>query len=140
MVTPGGSSIQSITCKNYPDYRQLFWSLAGLIHRRLAGSNGSPALGPSPLGKPLIKGQRGALFIFGTVIGGVLLPLLTRLGFRSTRKAPSRNVNIVSSLLVLIGGLIMRYVWVYAGHDSAQDPQATHEYNRIAWEERTNKR
>ncbi|GCE30218.1 polysulfide reductase [Dictyobacter alpinus] len=92
-----------------------------------------------PLGKPLIKGKRGALFTCGTVIGGVLLPLLGRLGFRISRNVPSRTVNIVSSLFVLIGGLIMRYVWVYAGHDSAQDPEATHEYNRVEWEELTNK-
>lgn len=88
-----------------------------------------PTLGP--LGKPLFTGRDGALLLGGTVSSGLIAPLLLRLGWRMVRKSASREVTIVSSLLVLVGGLILRYVWIDAGRKSADDPQATHLYNEI---------
>ena len=76
------------------------------------------------LKKPLVTGRPGLLFEAGTIGGGLLLPLLTRLSWKLARKAMPRGVNIGLSLLVLLGGLILRYVWIIAGRASADDPQA----------------
>jgi formate-dependent nitrite reductase membrane component NrfD len=84
-----------------------------------------------PLGKPLLKGKTAVFFGAGTIGGGLLLPLLARLGWRFTRKPTPRGLNIGASLLVLAGGLILRYVWVVVGRASADDPQATHRYNAM---------
>lgn len=93
-----------------------------------------PTLGP--LGKPLFKGRNGMFFLGGTVSSGLVAPLLLRLGWKIASKSTPRGVNIVASLLVLVGGLILRYVWIDAGRKSADDPQATHDYNRIEWQQR----
>ena len=89
-----------------------------------------------PLANPLFKGKIGALFKNGTIGGGLLLPLMMRLGWRLTRKRTPRTLNIGASLLVLIGGLILRYVWIAAGRVSADDPRATHYYNAVEWKEK----
>ncbi len=86
-----------------------------------------PTLGP--LGKPLFKGRLGLLFNVGTIGGGLLLPLLTKVGFTLSGRPASRSINIAASLLALTGGFILRYVWVKAGRISADDPLATHYYN-----------
>ena len=93
-----------------------------------------PTLGP--LGKPLFTGRDGTLLLGGTVSAGLVAPLLLRLGRKITRKSTPREVNIVASLLILVGGLILRYVWIDAGRKSADDPQATHYYNNIEWQEK----
>ncbi len=94
----------------------------------------APTLGP--LGKPLFRGRDGTLLLGGTVSSGLIAPLLLRLGWKIVCKSTPREVNSVASLLVLVGGLILRYVWIDAGRRSADDPQATHEYNAIEWKER----
>lgn len=96
-----------------------------------------PTLGS--LGKPLFTGRNGTLLLGGTVGSGLIAPLLLRLGWKAVRKATPRELNLITSLLVLIGGLILRYVWIDAGRKSADDPQATHEYNAIEWQERKNR-
>ncbi len=88
-----------------------------------------PTLGP--LAEPLFKGKTGVAFSVGTVGGGLLLPLLLRLVWRLSGRKPTRSMNIGTSLLVLLGGLIMRYAWVAAGRASADDPRATHYYNNV---------
>jgi formate-dependent nitrite reductase membrane component NrfD len=85
-----------------------------------------------PLGKPLFKGKTAVFFDAGTIGGGLLLPLLVRLGWKLTKKPTPRGLNIGASLLVLVGGLVLRYVWVVVGRASADDPQATHRYNAMA--------
>jgi len=85
-----------------------------------------------PLGKPFFKGETAAFFGVGTLGGGLLLPLLARLAWKLTNKPTPRALNIGTSLLVLGGGLILRYVWVVVGRASADDPQATHRYNAMA--------
>ncbi len=91
-----------------------------------------PTLGP--LGKPIFKGRTGIFFLGGTIASGLIAPLLLRLGWKATGKSTPRSVNIVASLLVLVGGLILRYVWIVAGRESADDPEATHYYNKVEWE------
>ena len=96
-----------------------------------------PILGP--LGKPLFKGKNGALFQVGTVGAGLALPLLIKLVSRVTGRKASREQHIATSLLVLVGGYILRHVWIIAGRASADDPEAVHYYNAKEWEEGSNR-
>jgi len=84
-----------------------------------------------PLARPLFKGRVGVLFMAGTIGSGLLVPLFTRLGWKLTRKPMPRALNIVASLMVLVGGILLRYTWIVAGRESADDPQATHYYNAV---------
>ncbi len=93
-----------------------------------------PVLGP--LSKPLFTGKTGAFFTVGSIGGGIVLPLLAKFGLRLVGKAPSPQARIGTSTLVLIGGLILRYVWIVAGRTSADDPHAVHHYNAIEWQEK----
>jgi formate-dependent nitrite reductase membrane component NrfD len=88
-----------------------------------------PTLGP--LSKPLFQGKLGRLFVAGAIGAGTVLPLGTRLAWKLRRKPTPRSVNVGTSLLVLIGGIILRTVWVVAGRRSADDPQAVNYYNTI---------
>jgi formate-dependent nitrite reductase membrane component NrfD len=90
-----------------------------------------------PLGEPLFKGQAGTLFKVGTIGGGVILPLLARLGWKFMRRSTPRTMNIWLSSMVLIGGLILRYEWIMAGRASADDPKAIHYYNDLEWKEKS---
>ena len=96
-----------------------------------------PILGP--LGKPLFKGKNGVLFQAGTIGAGLAIPLLIKLVSRVTGRKASREQHIATSLLVLIGGYILRYVWIIAGRASADDPEAVHYYNAKEWEEGSNR-
>ncbi|GAC1629327.1 MAG: hypothetical protein NVS4B9_21100 [Ktedonobacteraceae bacterium] len=93
-----------------------------------------PTLGP--LAKPLFQGKTGTLFTMGTIGGGLLLPLLLKLGWRVSRKPTSRSLTVSTSLLVLIGGMILRTAWIVVGRTSADNPQDTHYYNSVEWNER----
>lgn len=84
-----------------------------------------------PLAKPLFKGRLGLFFRTNTIGTGLLLPLLIRSGWKLTRRPVPRSLNIVLSLMVLTGGLILRYVWIIAGRASADNPGAVHEYNAM---------
>jgi len=88
-----------------------------------------PTLGP--LARPLFKGKTGMLFIMGTIVGGLLSPLLLRLGWRMNKKTLPRSLTISTSLLTLIGGAILRAVWILAGRISADNPRDTHYYNAL---------
>jgi formate-dependent nitrite reductase membrane component NrfD len=90
-----------------------------------------PVLGP--LVKPLFKGKTGAAFTAGTIGGGIMLPLLTKIVLRLLGRPSASKVTIGTSILVLIGGLLLRYVWIVAGRTSADDPHATHMYNAMEW-------
>jgi formate-dependent nitrite reductase membrane component NrfD len=92
-----------------------------------------PILGP--LGKPLFRGKNGTLFTAGTIGTGLLVPLLIKLGFRLSGRTASHEQNIGVSLLVLVGGYILRHVWIIAGRASADNPEAVHYYNAKEWNE-----
>src|SRR5579859_3890905 len=72
-----------------------------------------------PLARPLLTGKYGTIFVPGVVLG-MVWPLLAQLhGIRRGRR--TRRGRIVTSLGVLLGGLILRWTLVYAGKDSADD-------------------
>ncbi|MGB3633996.1 MAG: NrfD/PsrC family molybdoenzyme membrane anchor subunit [Rubrobacteraceae bacterium] len=70
-------------------------------------------------GKPLRTGKLGAWFFGGTVFGGLLIP------FALLQGRESRGRSLLASVLVLIGGYLLRRTILDAGTLSAQDPQAT---------------
>jgi formate-dependent nitrite reductase membrane component NrfD len=75
------------------------------------------------LAKPLMSGRWSRMYLFGSLGSGMLLPLLLeRLGFRGG------FWNIVSSLLVLVGGACTRFAVTEAGKESADDPHAYFAY------------
>ena len=93
-----------------------------------------PTLGP--LGRHLFKGKTGQFFTLGTIGGGLLLPLSMKLAWKVTRRITPPAIVMTSSLLVLTGGMILRAAWILAGRKSADDPQGTHYYNDVEWNER----
>lgn len=76
---------------------------------------------------PITEGKNGALLTYGTGVAGLLLPLITQ---TVNRKLHSRLLSVIGSLLVLIGGFILRYAMVQGGNISADDPQATFTYTQ----------
>jgi formate-dependent nitrite reductase membrane component NrfD len=82
------------------------------------------------ISRPLEDGTTGKVHRFGVLGAGIGLPLLLH-GFSILRgKHSPRPISILASTLVLLGGLAFRYVMVYAGHRSADDPAATFEMTR----------
>ncbi len=77
-----------------------------------------------PWGKPLRTGKIGAWFFGGTVIGGLLVP------FTLLQGRESRGRSLLASVLVLIGGYLLRHTIIDAGTLSARDPQATFTFAR----------
>jgi formate-dependent nitrite reductase membrane component NrfD len=69
-------------------------------------------------GKPLRSKEIGPLFIGGTLLGGIAAPLALLSG------EEARNKSILTSVLVLLGGLAFRFAMVHGGRQSADDPEA----------------
>ncbi len=69
-------------------------------------------------GKPLYSKQLAPLFS-GAIVGGVLAPFALLSG-RETR-----GKSLLTSMLVLLGGLALRFAMIEGGRLSARDPQAT---------------
>ena len=90
-----------------------------------------PTLGP--LGKPLFTKK---LFTVGTIVSGLLLPLGLKLGWKMSKKPTSLMLTMLTSLLVLIGGMILRAEWIVAGRASGDNPEDPHYYNEIEGNER----
>lgn len=82
------------------------------------------------IARPIREGRLGLIFRWGVLGGGILLPLAIQIRSLVSRRPPSRPLTILSSLLTLTGGFLLRYVMVMAGRASADDPQATFEYAR----------
>ncbi len=76
-------------------------------------------------GKPLLTGKIGALFIGGTLLGGIAAPLALLFSGKETRSR-----SMLTSVLVLLGGLAFRFAVVLAGRKSADDPQAYFTFTR----------
>ena len=68
--------------------------------------------------KPLREKSLAPLFFGVTILGGVLTPLALLFG------KETRSKSLLSSILVLLGGLAFRYVMVEGGKLSAKDPEA----------------
>lgn len=77
-----------------------------------------------PWGRPLRTGKVGAVFFGGTVVGGLLAP------FALLQGRESRGRSLLASLLVLIGGYLLRRTIIDAGTLSARDPEATFTFAR----------
>lgn len=75
-------------------------------------------------GKPLYTKKLAPLFFGGTVFGGIIAPFLL-LGGEEGEGHEGRGRGLLASLLVLIGGYLLRYAIVEGGKFSARDPQAT---------------
>ncbi|MBA3944481.1 MAG: polysulfide reductase NrfD [Herpetosiphonaceae bacterium] len=86
-------------------------------------------LGPI-IARPLQVGKLARVYRWGVLGAGITLPLTLLSVTMLWRKAPARLLGALSSLLVLVGGLLLRYVMVEAGHASADDPQATFAFAR----------
>jgi formate-dependent nitrite reductase membrane component NrfD len=69
-------------------------------------------------GKPLYSKKFGPFFLGGTILGGIVAPLALLSG------KETRSKSLVSSALVLLGGLAFRYAMTMGGRMSAQDPEA----------------
>jgi formate-dependent nitrite reductase membrane component NrfD len=82
------------------------------------------------ISKPLEDGMTGKLHRYGVLSAGIGVPLLLHGSSILRGKHSSRPVSILASTLVLLGGFAFRYVMIYAGHRSADDPKATFEMTR----------
>ena len=74
--------------------------------------------------KPLLTGKVGALFVGGTLLGGIAAPLALLSG------KETRSKSMLTSVLVLLGGLAFRFAVVLAGRKSADDPEAYFSFTR----------
>jgi formate-dependent nitrite reductase membrane component NrfD len=84
-------------------------------------------LNSGALGRPLAGGRLGRLHLAGSLGLGIIFPMvLRRVG--PVLQWPYRLVAFTSGLASLVGGYIMKYAIVMAGHASADDPAATFEY------------
>jgi formate-dependent nitrite reductase membrane component NrfD len=81
------------------------------------------------IGRPLRQGRLGQLLRWGVGGVGIAAPLVLQLRETLGGK-PSRAATVLGSLCALVGGYCVRHLFVYAGHASAADPQATFVYTR----------
>ena len=86
-------------------------------------------LGPV-IGRPLDEGRLGQIHRFGVLGGGLIVPLALQGLAMAMRGRVARGLTIVASIMTLTGGFLFRYVIVMAGHESADDPEATFELTR----------
>ncbi|HEY3992671.1 MAG TPA: NrfD/PsrC family molybdoenzyme membrane anchor subunit [Ktedonobacteraceae bacterium] len=83
------------------------------------------------LKQPLYQGKPGLLYNGGSVGAGLILPLLLKLFTTKKGQPVSRKQRVLTSSLVLVGGLALRASWIMAGRISADTPEATHIYNAM---------
>src|ERR687893_1930856 len=69
--------------------------------------------------KPLFSKSVSPLFVGGTLLAGIAAPFALLFSGRETR-----GKSMLSSLLVLAGGLAFRFAIILAGRQSADDPEA----------------
>jgi polysulfide reductase chain C len=80
-----------------------------LMLRREIGPDGHS------LSHALVSGKLGAWFWIGAVIVGMILPLLINFFSGMKHKEGGKAPSILSPILILVGGFILRVVIVYAG-------------------------
>ena len=117
-----GTSHHTIRRLERLDTLTLLAELSLIIAARL---NAGPVIS-----RPIRAGHLGRVFRWGVVGGGIVAPLLLQLRNLSRKRAPTRGTAILSSLLTLTGGFLLRYVMVMGGRASADDPQATFAFAR----------
>jgi len=83
-----------------------------------------------PTAKPVVEGRLGGLLRYGTVGGGLLVPLAIQTASAIAGRPPSRPISMLASALVLTGGFVLRHAVVAGGRASADDPEATFAYAR----------
>ena len=88
---------------------------------------GAVHLNSGQLGNPLHAGRLGRLHLGGSLGLGIVLPVLLHL-LSGRLGLPHRPVTVLASLSSLIGGFVVKYAVVMAGHASADDPAATFEF------------
>lgn len=69
-------------------------------------------------GKPLFSKKIAPLFVGGALLGGIAAPFALLSG------EGSREKSMLASVLVLGGGLALRFALILAGRESANDPEA----------------
>ncbi len=77
------------------------------------------------LSRPLREGRLGSIYRGGVLGLGLAAPLALQGRTHLRGEQPSPAGTVLSSLLVLVGGFLLRYVIVMAGRRSADDPHAT---------------
>lgn len=77
------------------------------------------------IGRALTEGRRGPAYLVGVIGLGILAPAALQWPSLAHDEAPSRPRAVLASVLVLIGGFLLRYVMVFGGRRSADDPAAT---------------
>jgi formate-dependent nitrite reductase membrane component NrfD len=82
------------------------------------------------LARPLERNRIRVLFRGGIIGVGLVAPLAIQAALARLGHAAPRWLHVLPSVLVLIGGVLVRYVMVTAGRESADDPQATFEITR----------
>ena len=85
--------------------------------------------GPT-ISRPIREGYLGHIFRWGVVGTGIVGPLALQIRSRFSKHEQSFSSAILSSILTLTGGFLLRYVMVMAGRASADDPQATFDFAR----------
>lgn len=88
------------------------------------------------ISRPIRQGRLGHIFRWGVLGTGMIAPLALQARSVLTNSAPSRFVTVLSALMTLVGGFLLRYVMIMAGHVSADDPEATFEFTRRSRTER----
>jgi formate-dependent nitrite reductase membrane component NrfD len=82
------------------------------------------------IARPIREGHLGRIFRWGVLGSGILAPLVLQIASLLRGHRRSRSTTILSSLLTLTGGFLLRYVIVMAGRASADDPHATFAFAR----------
>ncbi|HEX6292841.1 MAG TPA: NrfD/PsrC family molybdoenzyme membrane anchor subunit [Herpetosiphonaceae bacterium] len=82
------------------------------------------------IGRPVQHGPLSRILRWGVLGLGVGGPLLLQSIGRLSDRLPVRGLAVLSSVLTLTGGFLLRYVMVMAGRASADDPEATYELAR----------
>lgn len=82
------------------------------------------------IGRPVREGHLGQILRWGVLGAGIGVPLALQAPGAILRGKHSRLVSILSALLTLTGGFLLRYVMVMAGRASADDPEATFVFTR----------
>lgn len=80
------------------------------------------------ISRPIRTERLGRIFRLGVIGTGILAPLALQAKSVVFGRKASRPVTALASVLVLIGGFLLRYLMVIGGRASANDPEATFEF------------